>query len=153
MKRFHVHIRVDDVEKNITFYSQLFSQKPTKVEHDYAKWIIDDPRLNFAISNHGEERGISHLGLEFESKQAFLALQEHQLKSLAQQQCKQESGQQENQQAQQVHANCCYAQSQKHWLLDPQQVPWEIFHTFDTLDEYGFSDTKDTIIQNDIANE
>jgi catechol 2,3-dioxygenase-like lactoylglutathione lyase family enzyme len=145
MKRFHVHIRVDDIEKNIAFYSQLFSQKPDKIEQDYAKWIIDDPRLNFAISNHGEERGISHLGVEFENQAEFLALQQHQLRANLENQIFEK-------QSEQKHANCCYAQSQKHWLLDPQQVPWEIFHTFDKLEEYGFSDTKETIMENKSTN-
>lgn len=141
MKRFHVHIRVSNIDKSIAFYTQLFSQKPNKQKKDYAKWMLDDPKLNFAISNHGDEKGVSHLGFEFEDKESFIALQTHQLNELA------------AEQAEQKHANCCYAQSQKHWLLDPQGVPWEIFHTFDSLDEYGVSDTKDTICQSKVEHE
>lgn len=135
MKRFHLHIRVDNLAENITFYSTLFSSQPTVVRDDYAKWMLDDPQLNFALSTHGDQTGISHVGIEFDEQQAFEAMIHTKSKSFT------------TEQAPQMDAQCCYAQSDKYWLLDPQNVPWEFFHTFDKLDEYGISDTKETIMQ------
>jgi catechol 2,3-dioxygenase-like lactoylglutathione lyase family enzyme len=76
MKRFHVHVSVDDLEANVKFYSTVFGARPTVVKSDYAKWMVDDPRINFAISKRGSARGIDHLGIQVESDEELAALRQ-----------------------------------------------------------------------------
>lgn len=117
MNRFHVHIHVADLDQNIRFYSQLFGAQPSVTKDDYAKWMLDDPRINFAISTgKSDETGIAHLGLQAETPEALAAigarLQAADAVTLA------EAG-----------TTCCYARSDKFWAEDPQGVRWESFHT------------------------
>lgn len=117
MNRFHVHIHVANLDQNIRFYSQLFGAQPTVTKNDYAKWMLDDPRINFAISTgKSNETGIAHLGLQAETPDALAAigarLQAADAVALA------EAG-----------TTCCYARSDKFWAEDPQGVRWESFHT------------------------
>ena len=117
MNRFHVHIHVADLGANIRFYSQLFGISPTVTKSDYAKWMLDDPRINFAISTgKSNETGIAHLGLQAETPDALAAigarLQAADAVALV------EAG-----------TTCCYARSDKFWAQDPQGVRWETFHT------------------------
>jgi catechol 2,3-dioxygenase-like lactoylglutathione lyase family enzyme len=116
MKRFHVHVGVADLEANIRFYSGLFGSGPTVRKADYAKWMIDEPRLNFAISAAKGHTGVSHLGLEADSPGELAEIQ----RSFA----AADPG---------VHdepdAACCYARSDKHWATDPQGLRWEGFHS------------------------
>ncbi|MCI4568687.1 ArsI/CadI family heavy metal resistance metalloenzyme [Lysobacter sp. CFH 32150] len=117
MNRFHVHIHVADLDQNIRFYSQLFGAQPIVTKDDYAKWMLDDPRINFAISTgKSDETGIAHLGLQAETPEALAAigarLQAADAVTLA------EAG-----------TTCCYARSDKLWAEDPQGVRWESFHT------------------------
>ena len=117
MNRFHVHVHVADLETSVDFYNQLFGTAPVVHKHDYAKWMLDDPRLNFAISSGKEGApGIAHLGLQAASPAALSAigarLQAADAVTLA------EAG-----------ATCCYAKSDKFWAEDPQGVRWESFHT------------------------
>ncbi|WP_026611658.1 ArsI/CadI family heavy metal resistance metalloenzyme [Methylocaldum szegediense] len=130
MKRFHVHIAVDDLEKNIRFYSALFQTEPSVLETDYAKWMLDDPRINFAISARGSRPGLDHLGLQVESGEELEAvnrgLSEAALPVAAQKQ-----------------AACCYAQSDKYWTVDPQGIAWEAFHSLSSIPTFG----NDTAIQ------
>jgi catechol 2,3-dioxygenase-like lactoylglutathione lyase family enzyme len=126
MKRFHVHVRVGDLAKSIDFYSKLFACAPTRVKADYAKWMLADPRVNFAISTVGEGAGVDHLGIQAEDE-AELA----QLKA---------QGQAANGMLlDEGETVCCYARSDKHWVTDPQGVAWEHFQSLETVPIYGSS--------------
>lgn len=117
MKRLHVNILVKDLQKSIDFYSALFASQPTKQKADYAKWMLDDPRVNFAITmNPSGGSGIEHLGIEAESPEELQEL--YQRVDQAQMAIKDEG-----------ETVCCYAKSTKGWLDDPQKVSWELFHT------------------------
>lgn len=116
MKRFHVHLHVDDLAKSIAFYSKLFAAEPARVEADYAKWMLDDPRVNFAISTRGAQPGIDHLGIQADDAAELAALKE---RAQAADMALLDEGQ----------TTCCYARSDKHWVTDPQGIAWEQFHT------------------------
>jgi hypothetical protein len=124
MKRFHVHVSVDDLDANIKFYSSLFGTPPSVVKPDYAKWMLDDPRINFAISNRGNPSGVDHLGLQVDSDEELKELRE-QIRAA------------EIVALDQSDAECCYARSDKYWTTDPQSVAWETFHTLDSISIYG----------------
>jgi catechol 2,3-dioxygenase-like lactoylglutathione lyase family enzyme len=116
MNRFHVHVNVTDLPRSIAFYTQLFGATPTVTKPDYAKWMLDDPRLNFAISQRDRAAGVDHLGIQAEEPAALEAIG-NRLKaadavSLAE-----------------VGTTCCYANSDKYWSEDPQGLRWETFHT------------------------
>jgi predicted enzyme related to lactoylglutathione lyase len=126
MKRMHVHVSVDEITRAIGFYSALFAAKPAVVKSDYAKWMLDDPRVNFAISTRGREPGLDHLGIQVESagelhdvyarlRQAGGAILEE------------------------GHTTCCYAKSEKSWIDDPAGISWETFHTTGEATDYGTS--------------
>ena len=121
MKRFHVHVGVADLEANIRFYSSLFGAEPSVRKTDYAKWMVDEPRLNFAIST-GHRQGVSHLGLEADSS-AELADIERSF-SAADPAVRDEPD-----------AACCHARSDKHWATDPQGIRWEGFHSRGLLED------------------
>ncbi len=125
MKRFHVHLAVDDLATSIAFYSKLFGQSPSKQQQDYAKWMLDDPRLNFAISARGHATGLNHFGMQTDSPEELAGL-----KALADD----ASG---GMTLDQGEANCCYARSEKHWTVDPQGVAWEHFFTMGDIATYG----------------
>lgn len=116
MKRFHVHVHVDDLAKSVAFYSKLFAAQPTRTESDYAKWMLDDPRINFAISTRGGAPGIDHLGFQTDSAEELAELK---ARADAADLLTANSGE----------TTCCYARSEKHWVTDPQGVAWEHFHT------------------------
>jgi catechol 2,3-dioxygenase-like lactoylglutathione lyase family enzyme len=116
MKRLHVHVAVDDLERSIGFYSTLFAAAPAVVKPDYAKWMLEDPRVNFAISARGRAAGVDHLGIQVEN--------EHELTEVYDRLKRAEAPVLE------VGATtCCYAKSEKSWVIDPQGVAWETFHT------------------------
>lgn len=124
MKRLHVHVAVHDLESSIRFYKALFDAEPTVKKDDYAKWQLEDPRVNFALSKRGAKAGLDHLGIQVD----------HDV----------ELGQLRSQLAQadvaimdQQNATCCYAKSDKHWTIDPQGIPWESFHTLEGAPRYG----------------
>lgn len=125
MKRFHVHVSVDDLETNIAFYSKLFGQAPSKQQADYAKWMLDDPRINFAISKRGHTVGLNHFGMQVDSAEELAAL-----KTLA-------DAASQGQSIDQSNATCCYAKSEKHWTLDPQGLAWEHYFTMADAVEFG----------------
>jgi catechol 2,3-dioxygenase-like lactoylglutathione lyase family enzyme len=127
MKRFHVHVAVDDLAANIRFYSTVFGAQPTVVKDDYAKWMLDDPRVNFAISNRGAKLGLDHLGLQVDSDEELAALRA-------------QVGKAEISAFDQSQAACCYAKSDKYWINDPQGIAWETFHTLDSIPVYGDTD-------------
>ncbi|MBI5258076.1 MAG: glyoxalase/bleomycin resistance/dioxygenase family protein [Burkholderiales bacterium] len=120
MKRFHVHLHVDDLARSIGFYSKLFAAEPTRVEADYAKWMLEDPRINFAISTRGQRPGLDHLGFQTDDA-AELA----ELKARA------ESA--DMALLDEGATTCCYARSEKHWVTDPQGIAWEHFHTLGNI--------------------
>lgn len=128
MKCFHVHVAVSHLARSIDFYSKLFWQAPTTERHDYAKWILDDPRVNFAISARGHASGVNHLGFQADSAEELRTLKER---------AQTASG---GQVLDQGVAACCYASSEKHWIIDPQELVWEYFHTMSEALEFG-SDT------------
>jgi len=116
MNRFHVHVNVADLDVSIAFYSQLFGAAPTVAKSDYAKWMLDDPRLNFAISRRDRATGVDHLGIQAEDG-AALELIGARLKSA------------DAVSLEEVGTTCCYAHSDKYWAEDPQGLRWETFHT------------------------
>ncbi|MGJ7538483.1 MULTISPECIES: ArsI/CadI family heavy metal resistance metalloenzyme [unclassified Variovorax] len=127
MKRFHVHLHVDDLAKSIAFYSNLFASPPARVEPDYAKWMLDDPRVNFAISTVGHGKGVDHLGIQAEDEAELVELK---ARGQAADQTLLDEGE----------TVCCYARSEKHWVTDPQGIAWEHFQTLDgTVPVYGQS--------------
>jgi len=127
MKRFHVHVAVPDIFESIRFYSTLFGAEPAVRKDDYAKWMLDDPRVNFAISQRGNSTGVNHLGFQVESDAELEAMHEH--LQAAGRGVAAEKG-----------ANCCYARSDKYWVTDPAGVAWETFHSLGSVPVYG-SDT------------
>ena len=129
MKRFHVHVGVADLDQSIRFYSRLFGAEPSVRKPDYAKWMIDDPRLNFAISSRGGPQGVNHLGLQVDDATELVDLREHFAAADAAS-VVDEPG-----------ANCCYAKSDKHWVTDPQGIPWEGYHTLDSIRYFGSDET------------
>ena len=124
MKRFHLHVGVENLEKSIQFYSTLFGQDPSKVKLDYAKWMLEDPRINFAISTRVKTRGVDHLGIQVddatELKEITHRLQEAELKIFDQ-----------------GETTCCYAQSKKAWVQDPSGIPWETYQTMADAEFFG----------------
>lgn len=120
MKRFHVHAHVEDLQASIAFYSKMFGAEPTRVESDYAKWMIEDPRINFAISTRGGTPGVDHLGIQTDTAEELAALK---AQAEAADLTLQDVG----------VTTCCYARSDKHWVTDPQGIAWEHFHTLDSI--------------------
>ena len=120
MKRFHVHVHVEDLNKNIAFYSALFNQQPTRQEGDYAKWMLQDPPVNFAISNRGGKLGVDHLGIQVDSTEALESLKANATRA-------------DMSLLDEGETTCCYARSDKYWLTDPQGVAWEQFHTLENI--------------------
>jgi lactoylglutathione lyase len=124
MKRFHVHVSVADLAASIRFYSALLGSEPAVVKDDYAKWMLEDPRVNFAISQRGGKPGIHHLGLQTDSDEELdhlsAQLQRAELATCAE-----------------TEVACCYARSNKHWVTDPDGIAWETFHTLGPVPTFG----------------
>ncbi len=116
MKRFHVHVAVDDLAASTRFYSALFGLSPTVVKDDYAKWQLDDPRVNFAISQRGNPAGVNHLGIQTDDDAELEALQAQLARA-------------EVDAVAEKAVACCYARSNKYWVTDPTGIAWETFHT------------------------
>lgn len=124
MKRLHVHVSVEDLDRSIGFYSTLFGAEPTVRRSDYAKWMLEDPRVNFAISDRTAATGVDHLGIQVESA-ADLADLAGRLKAAGEVTRDQQA------------TTCCYAQSDKAWVNDPTGLRWETFFTFGEATAYG----------------
>jgi hypothetical protein len=129
MKRLHVHVSVDDLVQSIRFYSTLFSAEPTVLKDDYAKWMLDDPRVNFAISTVSINRpggfaGVSHLGIQTEDETELAEVYDRLARA-------------ERPVVKAKATTCCYAKSDKQWIADPQGVPWETFLTHGEATVYG----------------
>lgn len=116
MKRFHAHVRVAELESSVRFYSTLFGTEPTVLKSDYAKWMLEDPRINFAITAGASSPGLDHLGLQVESDEDLSIIADR-LETAGQLVAKQEN------------ASCCYARGNKGWVSDPSGISWETFHT------------------------
>lgn len=124
MKRFHVHVAVSDIEESIRFYTTFFNTEPSVKKDDYAKWMLDDPRINFAISNRGREPGLDHLGIQVDDEESLKEISSR-LKCAQQPILEQEQ------------TTCCYAKSDKAWVHDPQGIAWESFYTTGSATTYG----------------
>ena len=124
MKRFHVNISVTDLDASIGFYNSLFDTTPAVVKEDYAKWMLDDPRVNFAITTRGGNKGIDHLGIQVENEvelgEVYSRLQTASAPVI-------EEGE----------TTCCYANSEKSWIFDPEGIAWETFLTHGESPVYG----------------
>jgi catechol 2,3-dioxygenase-like lactoylglutathione lyase family enzyme len=123
MKRFHVHVAVPDLKQGIRFYSTMFGAEPAVVKDDYAKWMLEDPRVNFAISQRGEASGINHLGFQVDNAAELTEI--HSRLQAA------DAGVLEEK-----NVSCCYARSDKYWVTDPAGVAWESFHSLGTVPFY-----------------
>jgi hypothetical protein len=124
MKRLHVHVAVHDIKQSVRFYSALFAAQPTVLKDDYAKWMLDDPRVNFAISQRSAKAGLDHLGIQAENGDELEEIGSR-------------LAQADVSTTEQKGASCCYAKSDKYWTIDPQGVAWESFHTLDSVPVYG----------------
>lgn len=126
MKRLHVHVSVEDLTQSVRFYSTLFAAEPSILKSDYAKWMLDDPRVNFAISQRGAALGVEHLGIQVETpaelREVYGRLQQAERPVLAE-----------------GATTCCYHRSEKSWISDPQGVAWETFLTSGESTVYGDS--------------
>jgi len=124
MKRLHVHVAVNDLAQSIRFYSTLFGAEPTLAKPDYAKWMLEDPRVNFAISERGGPAGVQHLGIEVEDESELAQVYERLKRA-------------ERPVLEEKATVCCYARSDKQWIADPQEVAWETFLTHGEETPYG----------------
>lgn len=124
MKRMHIHLSVDDLNANIRFYSALFESDPSVVHSDYAKWMLEDPKVNFAISARGAPQGLDHLGIQVESDPELSEI-EVRLSNAAFPVLEQKG------------TACCYSESDKYWTQDPQGIPWEAFHSLGSIPVFG----------------
>lgn len=129
MKRFHVHVAVHDLKQSVRFYSALFGAQPSVEKPDYAKWMLEDPRVNFAISTRASKPGLDHLGIQAENAPELEELGSR-------------LAQADVAVLPQKGAACCYAKSDKYWTIDPQGVAWESFHTLDSVPVFG-ADSRD----------
>jgi len=124
MKRLHVSVAVSDLDNSVQFYATLFGAEPTVLKSDYAKWMLEDPRVNFSISSRGTHKGVDHLGIQVEDDAELAAVAGRLARA-----------------GESVHeqkaTTCCYARSNKAWVHDPEGVAWETFHTFGASTVYG----------------
>ena len=120
MKRFHVHVAVPDLSAGVRFYSTLFGAEPAVRKDDYAKWMLEDPRINFAISQRAAKVGVNHLGFQVDTASELESL--HENLEAADRAVVAEKG-----------VNCCYARSDKYWITDPAGIAWESFHSLGTI--------------------
>lgn len=124
MKRLHIHVSVKDLYESLRFYSRLFASEPVVCRDDYAKWMLEDPRMNFAISTHRQPVGINHLGFQVDTDEELRDMRAQ--LAAADARMVEESEQ-----------PCCYATSDKYWVTDPTGIAWETFHTLGSLPVYG----------------
>ena len=124
MKRFHVHLSVPDLAASVRFYSGMFGTPPSVEKSDYAKWMIDEPRVNFAISQRGTRTGLNHLGLQADSAEELTGIRAS------------FDAAERGAVVDEPDAHCCYAISDKHWVRDPQGIAWEAFHSQGTIELY-----------------
>ncbi|HJU50318.1 MAG TPA: ArsI/CadI family heavy metal resistance metalloenzyme [Pseudogulbenkiania sp.] len=138
MKRLHVHVSVDNLSQSVAFYSALFGAAPTVAKPDYAKWMLDDPRVNFAISQRGAKAGLDHLGIQAENAEELAELKTR--IDAAGMAALSEEG-----------TTCCYAKSDKHWVQDPSGIAWETYHTLDSAPTFSGAEADVTPVAADAA--
>jgi len=124
MKRLHLHIGVEQLEEAIGFYSKLFGAEPVKRKPDYAKWMLEDPRVNLAISTRASKKGVDHLGIQVDEDQELADIRQR-LKVG------------ELPVGEEGETLCCYAKSDKSWVLDPAGVPWEVYRTMEDAEIFS----------------
>jgi hypothetical protein len=124
MKRFHVNVSVADIADAVRFYSALFGVDPTVREDDYAKWMLDDPRINFAVSQRGFPIGVNHLGIQVDSPEELAGMRAQLTRA-------------DHALTEQTTDSCCYAKSDKYWVMDPTGTAWETFYTLETKPIFG----------------
>ena len=124
MKRLHISLGVEDLEASVRFYSTLFGSEPTLRREGYAKWMLEDPRVNFVLDQKGADRGVDHLGIQVEDESELAEVSDR-LKNAGQDVDLIENN------------RCCYARQDKFWISDPQGVPWETFKTHEIIEDYG----------------
>jgi catechol 2,3-dioxygenase-like lactoylglutathione lyase family enzyme len=124
MKRLHVHVSVKDLAASIHFYQTLFGAEPTVTKPDYAKWMLEDPRVNFAISMHRQPVGVNHLGFQVDTDEELRSMRA-QLEAA------------DARMVEESEQPCCYAKSDKYWVTDPTGIAWETFHTLGGIPVYG----------------
>lgn len=126
MKRMHLHVSVDNLDKSIAFYSTLFGTAPSVEKSDYAKWMLEDPLVNFAISQRGAKIGLDHIGIQVDNDEELgeikARLEAADMSILTQE-----------------GTTCCYAKSDKHWVQDPSGLAWETYHTLDSAPTFNDS--------------
>lgn len=127
MKRMHLHVSVDDLEKSISFYNTLFGAAPTVIKPDYAKWMLDDPLVNFAISQRGMKAGLDHIGIQVENGDELKEIQQRLERA-------------DMEMLTQTGTTCCYAESDKHWVQDPSGIAWETYRTLDSAPTFNNSE-------------
>jgi hypothetical protein len=128
MKRLHVHVAVKEISGSIPFYSKMFGCEPTVIKSDYAKWQLEDPKVNFAISARGAPVGINHLGIQVDDASELGEM-------------KTRLDQIQGEVVEEMGTACCYAQSDKYWVNDPAGIPWETFHTLDSIPVFNQSES------------
>jgi len=124
MKRLHVHLSVDSIPDSVKFYSTLFGAEPVKLKSDYAKWLLDDPRVNFAISTRSQKRGLDHFGIQVDEEAELTEVRDR-LKNA------------EMETFDEGKTTCCYAEADKTWVKDPAGVAWESYRTMADAETYG----------------
>jgi len=127
MKRFHVHVAVANLDQSTKFYTNLFGSPPAVQKEDYVKWMLEDPRINFAISARGHEPGLNHLGIQAENETELNDVSDR-LRSAS------------TEVLDQGVTTCCYVKSKKAWVVDPQGITWETFLSIDESTVYGDDD-------------
>jgi catechol 2,3-dioxygenase-like lactoylglutathione lyase family enzyme len=134
MKRFHVNVAVTDLDRSIKFYKSLFGVEPSVLKEDYAKWMLEDPRVNFSINTSLHKKGVNHIGLQADKMEELEAIQER-LRNA------------EQETFDQADAQCCYANSSKTWVRDPDDVAWETFVTHGEITTYGDDRVPEDVMQ------
>ena len=134
MKRLHIHIKTKDLEQSAAFYTALFGQAPTVRKTDYAKWLLDDPAANVAVSTHSENVGVAHVGVSVDEKDDLDAMAARLEKASAPL-------------APEEATTCCYARSDKYWTTDPQGAVWELFRTFGESETYGADPNLEAVVR------
>ncbi len=123
MRRLHLHIGVEHLNESISFYETLFKSKPTKLKKDYAQWVLEDPKINFAISTRAEKNGVEHLGIQVDNSVELNKIREdldhHQISTHSD-----------------GEVTCCYAKSEKSWVTDPSGLAWEVYHTMEDAEMF-----------------
>jgi len=128
MKRMHLHVAVDDIQQSVQFYSALFGASPTVEKPDYAKWMLESPHVNFAISSRGAKAGLDHIGIQVETEEELNEIKER-------------LEQAEMSLLTQDGTTCCYARSDKHWVQDPSGIAWESYRTLESAPTFNNPDT------------